>query len=133
MGEERACNDDDRDFNIADGVFDSTVQLNVTGGTRYFVFVDGSREQAGDFTLRVIDGPCVSAQPMVDEPDDVNEEVGGLCANPPELRAGVVKQGDTRQGVSEHRAACGSGFGKEQVYHYRSFIDRTVCVRTVGC
>ncbi|MEE2788767.1 MAG: hypothetical protein VX589_15635 [Myxococcota bacterium] len=141
-GMEAACNDDDRDFDIAPGVFDAAVQFNTTVGTSYYIFVDGSREQAGDFQLNLSSGPCVAGANINPEPpenplgaddvDDVDAAVNEICENAPDLSANVAARGDTRDGLANHRAACGTGFGKEEVYHYRSFIDRTVCVMTEG-
>ncbi len=140
---ELGCNDDFN--NIA-----ATLSLRGEMGIEYFIILDSFRDEGGDYTLTINEGPCIADNERCSLPGD--EDGNGLedcddpacvdlpeCAPPaacfdneliPLSRLGEVS-GQLPNRPSEVRGSCGGG-GAEEVYTFSIAGDSPICLSAQG-
>ncbi len=74
-----SCDDDDREFGIADGTR-STIEFDITAGTTYYVVVDGFGAANGDYILSSALGACADVIPPACL-EDAGCGPGQICRN----------------------------------------------------
>ncbi len=121
-GEEVACNDDDRLFNL-DGNQTSTIELQAEANTTYYVFVDGyGDDSSGDYTIEVRGRACDAPWGNGQIPE---------CLGPGDIAPGQSVRGNTADGPENHAGSCG-GDGPEAVYLLSVPFQTPLCATTAN-
>jgi hypothetical protein len=134
--DELACNDD------SGSTAASEVQLNLDGGRRYLVVVDGYRGASGQYSLTVdqnfsgvptpVPTPTPTPNPVPPNPGGVVEDVGVMtsrCQQAPVLQPGMT-QGVVDPNVGSAALSCGAGGrGGDVVYQLRITAPSVVSIQ----